>query len=241
MKKVAILQSNYIPWKGYFDILAAVDEFIIYDEVQYTTNDWRNRNKIKTNTGLLWLTIPILHNNRFGQRIDEAQVRDGRWPKKHCQSLLTAYAKAPYFKTLFPSLEAVYDACRDLSGLSAINLAFLRWVHAALGLTTRLSSSADYPSGGDKNERLVEICRQAGARSYLSGPSARCYIDESLFAAAGIAVEWMDYAGYPEYPQLHGPEFRHDVSILDLLFNTGPEMAWQYLKTLKPRDTTAPT
>ncbi|QLA15808.1 WbqC family protein [Desulfolutivibrio sulfoxidireducens] len=234
MKKIAVLQSNYIPWKGYFDIIGMVDEFILYDEVQYTTNDWRNRNRIKTPSGPVWLTIPVLHNRRFGQRIDEARVSDRRWPKKHCQSLLTYYSKAPFFKVLFPSLEAVYASCADEERLSAINRAFLQWVCDALGMVTRIRSSLDYPSDGDRNERLVALCKLAGAGAYLSGPAARQYLDVAMFRENSIAVRWMDYSGYPEYPQLHGPVFRHDVTVLDLLFNVGPEAAWRYIKSPRP-------
>lgn len=231
MKKIAILQSNYIPWKGYFDIIGSVDEFIVYDEVQYTKNDWRNRNKIKAKNDLLWLTIPVAHNARFGQRINEARISDRRWPKKHCQSLKTYYAKAPFFDMLFPSLENVYDACKDEEFLSAINLRFLYWVLKHLNIMTRISSSLDYPSGGDKIARLVNVCTQAKANIYLSGPSAKAYINEGLFTSQGIQVMWMDYSGYKEYPQLHGGVFRHDVTILDLLFNVGPKDAKEYIKS----------
>lgn len=235
MKKIAILQSNYIPWKGYFDLIGMVDEFVIYDEVQYTTNDWRNRNRIKTPAGPVWLTIPVLHNRRFGQRIDEARVSDRRWPKKHCQSLVTYYSKAPFFKKLFPSLEAVYASCTDEGRLSAVNCAFLQWVCGVLGMTTRIRNSRDYPATGDRNQRLVALCGQAGADVYLSGPAARNYLDVAMFHDKGIEVRWMDYSGYPEYPQLHGPVFRHDVTVLDLLFNVGPDAAWEYIKSPRPK------
>ena len=231
MKRVAILQSNYIPWKGYFDILASVDEFILYDEVQYTKNDWRNRNIIKTKQGQQWLTIPVRHTGRFGQPIDAVRLADAAWTKKHWSSLAQAYGRAPFFEALAPAVREVYEACREEEYLSAVNGRFIRLIVALLGLETRIVSSRDYAVAGDKNERLVALCRHAGASAYLSGPAAKDYLDASLFADAGIAVAWMDYSRYPEYPQLHGP-FVHAVSVLDLLFNVGPREAKTYMRPM---------
>lgn len=233
MKRLAILQSNYIPWKGYFDIIASVDEFIIYDEVQYTKNDWRNRNLIKTTNGALWLTIPVRHTGRFGQPIDDVRVTGPAWARKHWMSFVTYYAKAPFFGSVSPLLGEAYAFCVDDERLSAVNLRFIRLVASLLGITTSITSSRDYPGGGDRNQRLVDLCLGAGATEYLSGPAARGYLDEPLFAEAGVAVTWMDYSRYPEYPQLHAPPFIHGVSVLDLILNVGPEAAPTYLRPLR--------
>ncbi|NMC47908.1 MAG: WbqC family protein, partial [Desulfovibrio sp.] len=224
-------QSNYIPWKGYFDIIASVDEFILYDEVQYTKNDWRNRNVIKTKQGAQWLTIPVRHTGHFGQPVDAVRLADASWIKKHWSSLAQAYAKAPYFEVLAPLVRETYEACRDEEYLSAVNRRFIMMTAGLLGLTARITDSRDYAVAGDRNERLVELCRRAGAGQYLSGPAARDYLDESLFADAGIGLSWMDYSGYPEYPQLHGP-FLHAVSVLDLLFCVGPDKARDFMRPL---------
>jgi hypothetical protein len=229
MKRVAILQSNYIPWKGYFDIISSVDEFILYDEVQYTKNDWRNRNVIKTQQGTQWLTIPVRHTGRFGQPVDAVRLADASWTKKHWASLAQAYARAPFFEALAPAVREAYEACRDEEYLSAVNRRFIRLVADLLDLPARIVSSRDYAVTGDRNERLVELCRRAGADAYLSGPAARDYLDENLFADAGITVSWMDYSNYPEYPQLHGP-FVHGVSVLDLLFCVGPAEVSAYMR-----------
>jgi hypothetical protein len=218
-KTVAIVQSNYIPWKGYFDLMARVDEFVLYDDVQYTRRDWRNRNRLKSPQGVQWLTIPVQVKGRYLQRIDETFVSDPNWGERHWATLRGWYGRAPFFSHYEPLLEDLYRNTREHK-LSVINRHFLRVLRDALGIATPLSSSSDYPSEGHKTERLLGICRAAEASHYLSGPAAREYLDEETFAAAGIAVEWMSYEGYPEYPQLH-PPFEHGVSVLDLLLNVG--------------------
>ena len=227
-KRVAVIQSNYIPWKGYFDIINLVDEFIIYDDRQYTRRDWRNRNIIKTANGLQWLTIPVQVKGRYEQRIDETLISDAGWAQRHWKSIAQAYAPAPYFDRYRDRIRSLYDHQQEPK-LSAVNRRFLEGVCAILGITTPISWSTAYPVSGDRTERLVELCRCAGARSYLSGPSARAYIDESKFRDVGIEVLYVDYSGYPEYPQLHGG-FEHGVSVIDLIFNTGPD-APRYMKS----------
>lgn len=217
-KKIAILQSNYIPWKGYFDIIGSVDEFIVYDEAQYTKNDWRNRNKIKTPTGVQWITIPVFQKN-LQQKISETQVASTKWAIKNWQTLKSNYSKAAHFKAVSPKFEEYYTTATD-TYLSQINLTLIKLICSMVEITTTISNSADFQLKGDPTEKLVSLCKQAGARIYLSGPAARDYLRTELFEQEGIAVEWMDYTNYPEYPQLY-PPFTHQVSILDLLFNTG--------------------
>lgn len=221
MKQVAILQSNYIPWKGYFDMIAAVDEFIIYDDMQYTKNDWRNRNRIKTPNGLEWLTIPTGQN--INRRIRDVELAPGNWQAKHWKSLMANYAKAPCWHEVARWLQPLY-LDHQHRNLSELNVLLIQAVCDYLGITTRISRSWDYTLGEGKTERLVDLCRQAGATHYVSGPAARDYIDERQFADNAITLSWFDYDGYPTYPQQWG-EFSHAVSILDLLFNCGPRAA----------------
>ncbi|CAE6888095.1 hypothetical protein R69927_04652 [Paraburkholderia domus] len=221
MKRVAILQSNYIPWKGYFDLIASVDEFIVYDEVQFTKNDWRNRNKIKTANGVEWITIPV-RQAKLEQKITETRVVDGRWAVKHWKAIANNYSRAPHFAKYAPVVEELYRQAGQLQFLSEINLTFIQFICELFAIPTRISSSRSYDLSGDRVGRLVSVCRQAGARTYLSGPAAQSYIDESQFEASGISVEWMNYSGYPEYAQLF-PPFEHGVTVLDLLFNVGPQ------------------
>jgi len=227
-KRVAIVQSNYIPWKGYFDLIARVDEFVLYDDVQYTRRDWRNRNVIKTPQGKTWLTVPVQVKGRFHQRIDETLVSDPAWAERHWKTLGHVYAAAPYFTKYRDELAEIYRQCGGERLLSHVNRRLIDAVCERLGIGTAITWSSDYRSEGSVNERLLGICLKAGADVYLSGPGARSYLDEKLFEQAGVSVEWMDYSGYPEYPQLH-PPFDHAVTVLDLLFNTGPE-APKYMK-----------
>jgi WbqC-like protein len=220
-KAVAIVQSCYIPWKGYFDLINLVDEFILYDDQQYTRRDWRNRNRIKTPQGTQWLTIPVEVKGRYEQPIDETLISDPDWNDRHWKTLQHNYSAAPHFDDYAGTLSSLY-AGLDERRLSAINRAFLDTICDLLGIETTLSWSTDYEAQGTKTDRLVSLCQASGATTYLSGPSAEDYMDESLFAAAGIELGYMDYSGYPEYPQLH-PPFEHEVTVLDLLFNTGPE------------------
>lgn len=227
-KKVAIVQSNYIPWKGYFDLINSVDEFILYDDMQYTRRDWRNRNRIKTPQGLLWLTIPVQVKGKFFQSIKETCVSDLNWAKAHWKSISFNYGRAPYFKLYQDAFESLYLNMTETS-LSQINYAFIRLICDLLSIKTPISWSMDYALVEGKTERLVSLCQQAGASVYLSGPKAQNYLDEALFEQAQIKLLYMDYSGYPEYPQLY-PPFEHGVSILDLLFNTGHD-APRYMKS----------
>ncbi len=229
--RLAILQSNYVPWKGYFDLIRSVDEFVLYDHAQYTKNDWRNRNRIKTPTGLRWLTIPVDTGGKFGQAISDVRVSSPGWAASHWSTLEQAYRRAPGFKSCVEPLAAAYQACATETRLSRINFGLLNTVCWMLDVPTPIRWSTDYTLVDGQTERLVGICLQAGATRYLSGPAARAYIQPELFAAAGIELEYADYGGYPEYPQLH-PPFEHGVSVLDLLFNVGLEAAGRYLKRL---------
>lgn len=232
MKRTAILQSNYIPWKGYFDIINMVDEFIIFDEVQYTKNDWRNRNLIKTKQGVQWLTIPV-RQDRLAQKICETKVVNEQWNKKHWTAIKTNYGKAKYFNFYKPFFEELYLSCTTRY-LSEINLAFVVAISTMLEIKTKISLSTSFNLINGKTERLVDLCKQSGADEYISGPSAISYIDQSSFENAGIRIRFMDYSNYPEYQQLY-PPFVHEVSIIDVLFNTGPDAKYFLISNLKER------
>jgi len=226
-KRVAISQSNYIPWKGYFDLIASVDEFIIYDEVQYTCQDWRNRNLIKTSSGVQWLTIPVKQKGLFRQPICQVEVANNYWRRKHWKSLSLNYKNANYFNEVAQWLEPLYSSESSML-LSDINRYFINSICSYLGITSIISSSSDYQLEQGRNERLISLCHQAGASLYHSGPAAKAYLDEGMFHDSGIQVKWHDYSGYSEYPQLAG-EYIHTVSILDLLLNCG-QASSRYLK-----------
>jgi len=230
-KRVAIVQSNYIPWKGYFDLIASVDEFVLFDDVQFTRRDWRNRNRIKTPTGLLWLTIPVAVKGKYEQRINETRISDSSWTRKHVASLRHAYGKAASFAHVWPAIEALYAQASDVPLLSNVNHLFLSGLCALLKIETKITPSSNFVLREGKTERLVSLCQELGATHYLSGPSARSYMEPRLFDEAGIVLQYADYSRYPVYEQLHGP-FEHAVSMLDLLFNVGAAETPQYMKKL---------
>ena len=230
MKRVAIVQSNYVPWKGYFDMIASVDEFILYDDVQFTRRDWRNRNQIKTPRGLAWLTVPVKVKGRYNQSVRETQIEDGDWAQRHWATLRHNYSRAACYNEISPLFEPIYLQ-HGHTYLSQLNRELIETVCSHLRISTRIASSADYILEEGRTHRLAGLCEQAGATQYVSGPSARAYLDEGAFATRGIAVSWFDYAGYPEYPQLWG-DFVHGVSILDLLFNCGRD-APRYMKHIR--------
>lgn len=229
MKKVAILQSNYIPWKGYFDLIAAADEFIIYDDMQYTRRDWRNRNQIKTPKGVQWLSIPVKTKGRYHQTIRETELQDTAWMDNHWKTLCQNYRRARHFDEVASLLKPLYEK-QDYTHLSPLNRDFIEAICTYLGIDTHITNSWDYTLSDGKSERLADLCLQAGATEYISGPSARDYIEPEVFSSRGIKLSWFDYAGYSEYPQLWG-EYVHGVTVLDLLFNCGKNSC-QYMKNL---------
>lgn len=231
MKKVAILQSNYIPWKGYFDMIAAVDEFILYDDMQYTRRDWRNRNQIKTPQGVQWITVPVKVKGKYDQTIRETEIDGIDWAGSHWKSIAQNYRKAPHFEEIAAIFEPLYHQ-RQYTHLSVLNRELIEAVCAYLGITTKISNSWDYPLIEGKTERLADLCAQAGGTEYISGPAAKDYIEENFFTERGIKLSWFGYNGYSEYPQLWG-DFTHGVTILDLLFNCGKD-APHYMKHVRP-------
>ncbi len=227
-KRIAILQSNYIPWKGYFDLINMVDEFVLFDDMQYTKRDWRNRNKIKTLNGLTWLTIPVEVKGKYFQKINETIVSDKDWAKKHWQTITHSYSKAKYFKEYKAVFEELYLTC-DEAYLSQINYKFITTINEILGIKTKLRWSSEFELVDGQTEKLLAICKQCNANTYLSGPAAKDYFDIELAEKENIKVEWMDYIGYKEYNQLF-PPFEHGVSIIDLIFNEGNQTK-EFLKS----------
>ncbi|MGB1206516.1 MAG: WbqC family protein [Chitinophagales bacterium] len=226
-KTIFVCQSNYMPWKGYFDAINMADEFVLYDECQYTKNDWRNRNRIKTRNGSLWLSVPIRHN-KLSQRILDTKISHTHWQRKHWQSIQQNYRKAPYFKNYAAMFEALYRDKKWIF-LSELNVAFLQAICNILHIETPITYSHNYDLKGNKSERLVDLCCQLEATTYLSGPTAKGYLQEKDFEAANVEVQYMNYDNYPVYHQQFSP-FEHHVSVLDLIFNEG-EHAKKYMKS----------
>ncbi len=220
LKRVAVLQSNYIPWKGYFDIIHDVDEFIFYDEVQFTKNDWRNRNQLIINGEPRWITVPVgdcIHRN-----IDEVRINKSIWQKKHFNTLQMSYGKSPYYHKY---IDFFYDAFMEKQWKYLYQLNRYLIEHIAvdfLNVKTKFSDSRSYESHGTQSEKLLSLLRSAHTRIYVSGPAAKEYIEIAKYKESGIQLVWKDYSGYPEYPQA-SKNFTHYVSILDLLFQVGED------------------
>ena len=227
-KKLALVQSNYIPWKGYFDLINLVDEFVLFDDVQYTRRDWRNRNRIKTADGVRWLTIPVEVKGKYFQKINETVINDPGWSRLHWKTITHSYSKAAFFHEYRDRFEKLYLGSTDRY-LSQINYRFIVAICEMLGISTKISWSMNYGLTAGKTERIVDLCTQAGATEYISGPAAKAYMQEDLFRAKGIAVSYIDYSDYPEYRQLY-PPFEHRVSMIDLILNEGPN-APKYMKS----------
>lgn len=216
---MAVLQSNYVPWKGYFDLVHDVDLFVFHDDLQYTKGDWRNRNRIKTPAGPAWLTVPV--GSREDRLICEVRIADPGWARRHWRRIEQCYRRAPFFDHYRPWLEEAYLG-RRWELLSDLNQHLIRGIaRDLLGIATPFADSRDLAPQGQKLDRLLDLLGKVGAASYLSGPAGKGYIEPERFAAAGIALAWKDYAGYPEYPQAF-PPFVHEVTVLDLLFQVGP-------------------
>jgi len=229
MKKIAISQSNYIPWKGYFDLINSVDEFILYDDVQYTKRDWRNRNKIMTPQGPKWLSIPVEVKGKYFQSVRETMVADSMWPNKHWKSIQQNYSSTSGFDHYGELFANVYLNQTE-THLSKINFQFIKVVCDILEIPTKITFSMDYHfERSEKNQQLIELCRQAEADVYFSGPAAKDYMEIDTFNKHGIEVTFFDYSDYPVYNQLYSP-FEHSVSILDLLFCEGRN-AKKFMKT----------
>jgi hypothetical protein len=228
--KVGMIQSNFLPWRGYFDFIDDVDVFVIYDDVQYTRHDWRNRNRVKTVHGLKWITVPV----RFHRR-DEVLIRDVAidysqpWSRKHLKTVSIAYAKAEFMGRYYPKFSEILSAGHRR--LADLNVALIKWIMGEFDIAVPLRYSWEFNPRGRKTDRIVDILEKLNADSYLLGPLGKNYVEEEKFANAHIALEYKAY-DYAEYPQLHGP-FESQVSVIDLLFNCGPD-ARKYLKSRSP-------
>jgi len=225
--KLVVLQPGYLPWLGFFDQMHWADTFVIYDDVQYTKNDWRNRNRIKGPGGPQWLTVPVHHH--LGDLIkDVAMPHDRRWVRSHVKSLQFAYSKARYFEDYFSPIKELIEAPHQR--LIDLDMALIIYLKGALEIDAQILYSSRMQAQGNKLERLINICRECGATEYLTGDAAADYLDVKLFEDNEIEIRYHHYK-HPEYPQLFGGFVSH-LSVVDLLFNCGPE-SLHYLKERK--------
>jgi len=216
--RVAILQSNYVPWRGYFDMIHDADVFVFYDCVKYTKNDWRNRNVVYTKNGKQWLTIPV-PSASVKLVIDEVVLPDARWQETHAKTLAIGYGKAPHFAQLEEFIRE-FLLEREWTRLSDLNRQLIEKVCLRLGCGTVFRDAREFALAEDRVERLLGILGALGATEYISGPAAATYLDgkEHLFQDRGIRLTYKNYAPYREYRQLRQP-YEPAVSILDAIAN----------------------
>ena len=217
--RVAIIQSNYLPWRGYFDLIGSADLFVVYDDVQFTKNDWRNRNLVKTQHGLQWLTVPVRHR-ALSQRICETEIEYVRdWRHNHRRTIAESYARARHTDAVLDILDVAF-AEKPVT-ISELNIRTLTAFGRYLGIHTPVRLSSELGITGDRITRLMEVLRRVGATTYISGPRGRGYLDERCFRDAGIVLEYKSYV-YRPYPQLWGA-YQAAVSIVDLVANCGTD------------------
>lgn len=217
--KVGIIQSNYIPWRGYFDFIRECDVFVLHDDIQYTKGDWRNRNKIKTPQGLRWLTVPVHYVNTDQLICTTVISRATNWPRDHVELFRNNYRAAPYLTDALAIFGLAFDCIP--ATISDLNIGLIRNICEYLAIKTSLRTSMEFGVTGRKTERILQICKALGATEYLSGPAAKVYLDEDALRREGITPLYKTY-NYPEYPQLHG-KFEGGVTVLDLIANVGPD------------------
>jgi hypothetical protein len=218
-KKAIITQSNYIPWKGYFDSIRHVDVFVVYDDMQYTKRDWRNRNMIKTPQGLKWLSIPVEVKGKYFQKIKDTKIAEKDWNLSHWEIIKQNYKNAKCYKETAEWLEPLYKNC-DFEFLTDVNLHFINEINHRLGIQTEIKLSSEFELAEEKTQRLVNICKDLHITDYYSGPAAKAYMEIDKFESQHVNVHYWDYSGYPVYEQRHG-DFEHGLSIIDLLMNEG--------------------
>lgn len=212
--RVAVLQPGYLPWLGFFDQELTVDKFILYDDVQYDRRGWRNRNRLKTPDGQVWLTVPVHQKGKFHQLINEVRIDNERpWKKKHLGTVEAFYKKAPYFDVLYPQFEKILS--EEWTYLWKLDTTLIEWLNRIIGIDTPIMQASTLNAEGEKSDRLLDICKKLGATEYYSGAAARHYLDLDMFRDAGVSVYFQEYV-HPVYPQLHG-EFLSHLSVMDLL------------------------
>ena len=218
VNRVVILQPSYLPWIGYFEQMERADQFVFLDDVQYTRRDWRNRNKIRTNEGWTWLTVPVQQKNLYTQLLKDTRIDNStNWSKKHRAAIRFNYSNAPFFENYYPYFDSVYqkrwefllDLCYETTG----------YLKEVLKITTQTFKSSTISVEGGKADRILNLCQKMGATHYLTGGLAHDYLSGDNFSQKGVELEYQEY-DHPRYSQQYSG-FIPNMSLVDLLFNAG--------------------
>jgi len=218
MKRVAIIQPGYLPWLGFFELMASSDAFVIYDDVQFDKNGWRNRNRIKTPHGIQWLSVPVLTRGRNKPRNNEITIKDLNWRKKHLKAIFQNYRKARYFDEVYPMIEKSLQV--DSDRLIDFDMSLVQGIADYMKIRTRIMLSSDLGiEGEDRAMRLINVCKHLGATHYYNGAAGKELYRKEDFKEYGITLEFQEYK-HPAYSQLYG-DFVPYLSVVDLIFNEG--------------------
>jgi hypothetical protein len=228
---IAVHQPQYIPWLGYFEKIARSDTFVFLDAVQYKAREFQNRNRIRTDKGWIWLSVPV--DTSDGSRVTMSDVRIDNtmpWQRKHLGSIKTSYAAAPYFKEYFPFFEDTFR--KEWTKLADLNVHIVRFVMDKLSITTPIVFESELNVLTARTQRIIDICKKLNADTYLSGVGAKDYLEEFLFPENKITLYYQHFE-HPVYRQCFDP-FMPYMSVIDLLFNQGPKSRSVLLKAAGP-------
>lgn len=219
---LSVHQPQYIPWLGYFDKIDKSGCFVFLDNVQYKAREYQNRNKIVTDKGWIWLTVPVIIKGQAVQKIRDVKINDSfNWQRKHAKTLENFYNKAPFFKNYVSFLGSVYSSSWEK--LADLNIHVIKYLLAEFKINTPLYYESELNISSRKTDRIIDICKKLNADTYLSGIGGRDYLEEDKFIKAGIKLEYQNF-NHPVYCQCYmkGEEsFLPNMSAVDLLFNEG--------------------
>ena len=219
--RIAICQPTYLPWLGYFDLMDQVDAFVLLDTVQFEKQSWQQRNRIKTPTGLQWLTVPVAFRGRLEQKIREVEIRDVEFRQKHLRAIELNYARAPFFERYFSALSTILRGIDVKARLSDLNRQLIQWFAGVLGIRTPMLLASSLSLQGRRTQLLAEICNQLGAGQYFSPIGSAEYLLNELDILTNANVEtYFHNYDHPRYAQQF-PPFLAFASVLDLIFNEG--------------------
>jgi hypothetical protein len=213
-------QPVYLPWLGLFHKIALAESFCVFDIVQYQKKDYNNRNRIKTHTGPMWLSVPVESKNHLQTMNCDVKIIDNGWHKKHAKSIRFNYKAAPYFDQYIDIIEEQL-LNKKFKYLTDLNFEMLSKFLELLDIKVNIIKASDLDFSGQKSELVLDMCIKLGSKKYIFGEQGKNYVDRAVFAKSAVDVYFQKYI-HPTYKQING-KFSPYMSVIDLLFNAGPE------------------